>query len=345
METLTIHNTLRDAIDKIGSLKLAEKQVIFVIGDDGRLRGSITNGDLRRAILKGSKLDAGLAHIMNPKPHFILDSELNHYVDLTSYRDKGIFQIPVIDESDTLLKTIDAREKIALVPFDAVIMAGGRGKRLSPLTDTIPKPMLDLAGRPILEWIIDDLIKYDVKHIYLSVNYLRDKIKNYFGEGYQGVPITYLEEDHPLGTAGALGFISGNNRPLLVTNGDVLNNTKIEEMFKLHQAKSSLITIASIKHEYKLPFAVMENIDGRLAKIIEKPTMTYDCNAGIYMLSEKVLKEVATNEYLDMPDFVDRISNRNNGSTHVFKHFGYWMDIGTPEDYKKARSFMQYVAK
>jgi len=345
METLSIRNTLKDAISKIGNIKIAEKQIIFIVGDDGRLRGSITNGDLRRAILKSSKLDIDLAQIMNPKPYFIRDHELNQFVDLSSYRANGIFQIPVVDENDILLKSIDSREKISLVPFDAVIMAGGRGKRLSPLTDTIPKPMLDLAGRPVLEWIIDDLIKYDVKHIYLSVNYLKDKIKNYFGEGYRGVPITYLEEDYPLGTAGALGFISGNNRPVLVTNGDVLNNTKIDEMFRLHIEKLALITIASIRHEYKLPFAVMENIDGRLANIVEKPTMTYDCNAGIYMLSEKVLKEVATNEYLDMPDFVDRISKSNNGLTYVFKHFGYWMDIGTPDDYKKARSFMQYAVK
>lgn len=345
METLSIGSTLEGAISKIGTLKSTETQVIFVISNEGHLRGSITNGDIRRAIIKGMHLDTDVIDVMNPKPNFIRDSELNRFVDLSLYRDKGIFQIPVVDEKDILLKSIDAREKISLVPFDAVIMAGGRGKRLSPLTDLIPKPMLDLAGRPILEWIIDDLIKYDVKHIYLSINYLADKIKSHFGDSYRGVAITYLTEKNPLGTAGALGFVSSNGRSLLVTNGDVLNNTKIDEMFRLHRENSALMTIASIKHEYKLPFAVMENIEGRLSNIVEKPTITYDCNAGIYMLADKVLKEVAKNQYLDMPNLVESINEKRKGSVYIFNHFGYWMDIGTPDDYKQARSFMQYAVK
>ena len=345
METIGVHSTLKVALTRIGDSKLPEDQILFVVNDIGQLVGSLTNGDIRRAILNGVALETNILNVMNNDPKSIKTSDLSDFIDLSSFRNKGIYQIPIVDEENTLTRVISTTDKISLLPFDAVIMAGGRGKRLSPLTDAVPKPMLKLADKPILEWILDELIKYDVKNIYLSVNYLSNQIKSHFGSFYRGVPITYLEENKPLGTAGALGFIPTRGRDLLVTNGDVLNNVQLDEMYRYHKEKSAIASVASIKHEYKVPFAVMENSKGLLTNIVEKPTMTYECNAGIYMLSDSVTQMVNQNEYLDMPDLIENISNNKVGSTYIFNHLGYWLDIGTPKDFEQAQSFMQYARR
>ena len=220
-------------------------------------------------------------------------------------------------------------------------MAGGRGVRLKPLTDTCPKPMLPINGEPMLKMILLDCIEAGFVDFHFSVNYMKDVIKNYFGDGSDfGVKISYLEEQehHPLGTAGSLGFLNNSeNLPILVMNGDVRTQIKLNNVIATHLSNKADITICAHEHFIDIPFGVIESVNGLYTGMKEKPTYKYLVNAGIYVLDGSIVQRIIPGQRIDMPELIEDAYG-SNSKVSVCPLKSYWIDVGRPEDYKRVQA-------
>lgn len=221
----------------------------------------------------------------------------------------------------------------------AVIMAGGEGKRLRPLTENIPKPMVDIDGVPLLERQIRGLEKMGIKTIYISINYLGNIIKDYFGDGKKfGVTIHYLNEDKKLGTAGALSLLTGIDKEedILVMNGDILTSSDFENLYHFHREHRSMITVCAIDYFVNIPYGVIESDGAKVIELQEKPSQRFFCNAGIYAISMAMIQKIPKDTFLNMTDFIEQCLV-DKDAVSVFPVHEYWTDIGTPYDLEKAR--------
>ena len=222
-------------------------------------------------------------------------------------------------------------------------MAGGRGKRLSPLTDNVPKPMLKINGKPIIEHTIDNLKSFGIKKFYISVNYLKNQIINYFGDGSsKEIEIEYINEESPLGTAGSLSLINKiDTELLLLINGDVLTNLNFEKMFLNIKASHSSMIVASKEYKVDIPYAIFEESNNKVSSFKEKPSYLYYSNAGIYIFKSNLVKNIPYNTFYNITDLMENIVDEKK-----LIHFpirGYWMDIGSPVDFNRAKDFLKYI--
>ena len=323
------------AIEK-GGLKIA-----LVLNNKNELLGTICDGDIRRGLLKGETLDSSISKII--QKNCIVASTQSSKTDIIKLMsDNGVSQIPIVSENRELiglevLKEILPNENLFSKSNNAILMAGGRGKRLRPVTDNCPKPLIRINGKPILEIILEKCIEEGVNNFYISVHYLAEMIMDYFGDGSKwNVNIEYLRENEPLGTAGALSLMpKGLKNPILIINGDVLTKTNINNLFYYHLQNNADITICAREHILNSPYGVLE-VDGiKFKSIIEKPSFKQLVNAGIYILNPGILELVENKKYLDMPDLIS-ISKNNHKNIIVYPVHEYWLDIGRPESLDKA---------
>lgn len=313
----------------IGVLAICDKQ--------NTLLGIVTDGDIRRAILRSITFDQEIGLICNRTPLTAPQgvSRLDSLHLMNTGRDFVINHLPVVDNQgmlvDFILRSDLTREE--QLPVTAVIMAGGFGTRLRPLTDDIPKPMLKVGGRPLLEHTILRLKESGVRDFIITTHYLPEKIKNHFGDGRSfGVSITYIEEDEPLGTGGALGLIGICNETLLVMNGDIMTHVDFRAMFDYHIQQSAMITVGSRSYEIQVPYGVL-NCEGSAVKsIAEKPVQEFLVNAGIYYLDKSVLSSIPRGQKYNMTDLIEQMIEKNK-SVVGFPIIEYWVDIGHIEDY------------
>ena len=313
-------------------------QLAIVVDKNFVILGTITDGDIRRGIIKDHSLDIKTRHVMNTNFHFIKKGEKSELA-FEIMKKENINQVPVIDENgklhDLFLKDVKKFEKRR--NNFVVIMAGGKGKRLRPYTENCPKPMIEVSGKPMLEIILEQCIKAGFVNFYFSVNYLKDKIINYFNDGSDwGVNIEYLLENKPLGTAGSLSLIPGKIiEPILVLNGDVLTQFNLDNLLSFHNQNKSQATIGGREFVVDIPFGVLEIDNSDLIRITEKPCYKYLVNAGIYVLEPSVLNLLCLEKYIDMPDYVKLIkdSGFNVGVCPIHE---YWIDVGKPESLRKA---------
>lgn len=312
---------------------------IALVVDDGRLVGTLTDGDVRRAILGGAALDKQLLPFAQRS--FTAASPLEsrgEVLDLMQAR--AIEQVPIVDERGALLGVHLLRELLGAEerPSWAVVMAGGRGVRLRPITDTLPKPMITVAGRPILERIVLHLVGHGVRRVYLSVNYLAPIIEQHFGDGERfGCRIEYLREEKPLGTAGALSLLPEKpSEPLLVLNGDLLTQLNVADLLSFHQRGGHIATMAVTEYTHTVPFGVAELHDEQVCELVEKPTHAWWANAGIYSLSPEVLGRVRRDEETPMTALLGDCIARGE-RVGAYRVRGDWLDVGRPDELKKAR--------
>lgn len=333
---LTEKSTIKDALKAIdkGAMKIA-----VVVKDDETLFGVLTDGDVRRALLNGLTLQDNIKSIVqtNPVVCFINDSK---DVILSKSIGKKIYHLPVLDEQNKVVGVQDIDELLELKtkPNKVVLMVGGLGTRLRPLTEHIPKPMLKVGNKPILETIINNFKKYGFTDIILSVNYKAEFVKEYFGDGSNfGVKIEYIYEDKRLGTAGALSLMSKKfNESFFVMNGDLLTNVNFEHFLNFHLENNSPATMAVREYEYQIPFGVINQNEGKILSIVEKPTQSYYVNAGIYILNPDVIQLIPKNEFYDMPTlFSDLIKQQKEPIS--FPVHEYWLDIGQMNQLQQAR--------
>jgi dTDP-glucose pyrophosphorylase/CBS domain-containing protein len=331
--------TILDAISLINS---GSYLIAIIVNKNNQLMGSITDGDIRRGLLNGLSLDSPCIGIMNTRPQFS-SMEDSYEERLQIMQINEIKQLPIVDKNKTVQGLLFYGQKESLIdlPNKMLIMAGGFGTRMHPLTTDLPKPMLKLGEKPILEHIILRAKRYGIKNFYISLHYLGEVIQSYFKDGSSlGVNIEYLHEVNPLGTAGAISLIKEDFKdPLLITNGDLYIDLNYKNLVEFHLSNCADATMAIRKHVVENPFGVVETDDLEICAIKEKPKYESNVNAGIYIISQRIKKLIKADTYVDMPDLLQSAIQQNN----KFKVVAYplheeWMDIGKPSDLMIANS-------
>ncbi len=328
---VTIHDTLR-IIDS------SAMQIALVVDEENHLLGTVTDGDIRRGILKGIHLEDSVKNIMNPHPTVAKSYERRDIV-LAVMKLKRLNHIPVLDDEGRVINVETLQDLLQTDVKDniVVLMAGGLGSRLRPLTDECPKPLLKVGGKPVLETILENFMEYGFRKFYLSVNYKADMIKEYFGDGNRwGIEIYYLQEDKQLGTAGALSLLpEKTEQPLLVMNGDLLTKVNFQQLLDFHSMHQAQATMCVREYQFQVPYGVVKLEQNRLIGIDEKPVQRFFVNAGIYVLDPKVIELIPNNQFFDMPNLFKKIFDQV-GETTAFPIREYWMDIGQLNDYDRA---------
>lgn len=322
---------------------LGENLTLFVINDKDQLVGVITDGDIRRGLIRGISIDDAVKAIMNTNFKYLQENKFSFDV-VVSLKESSVKVIPMIDESFKIKRVVNIGAIKSLLPVDALLMAGGRGERLMPLTANKPKPMLEINGKPILERNIDLLSSYGVHNIYISVFYLADQIISHFGDGAKrGLDIGYLKETKPLGTLGAAGMLKNlKYDDVIVMNSDLLTNINFEDFYKTFKEEDADMAIATTSYNVTVPYAVLETNNGIVHSFREKPTYTYFSNAGIYLIKRKYIEMIQEGSFYNATDMVsDLISIGKKVITYPI--LGYWLDIGRHEDYAKAQEDIKHM--
>ncbi|MCM1152120.1 MAG: sugar phosphate nucleotidyltransferase [Muribaculum sp.] len=333
---------IREALSRLNSLS-GGNMTLFAVDEEGKLCGSLTDGDIRRAITSGGSLDGTVASVCNRGCLRITSAQDRYPVSLRA-KALGISLIPVVDESGYIRDIADMHRMKALLPIDAVLMAGGRGERLRPLTATTPKPLLKVGGRPIIDYNIEALVLHGVKSIHVTVNYLKEQITEHFERpatyGGASVKVNCVAEPFRLGTMGSLALVSGLTQgDVLVMNSDLLTNIDFAAMYEHHRNTGAELTMAVTPYSVNVPFAIVRHEGDRVTSLQEKPTYNYLANAGVYMMKRRVAEAIPKGEYLDAPDLVETLIGEGK-RVGYYTIEGTWIDIGSPDDYRAADALM-----
>ncbi len=316
---------------------LASDAILFVVDDNDKLIGSLTDGDVRRALIKDISTAEKVDLIIQANPKQIKKNEYDIH-KVIEYRKSDFKILPIVDEDGVVTNVINFRLLKSYLPVDAIIMAGGRGSRLAPLTDTIPKPLLPVGDKPIMEHNLDRLALYGIDDFYVSIRYLGQQIIDYFGKGdSKNIKIEYLGEDEPLGTIGAVSQVSEfQHNYVLLTNSDLLTNLDYERFFLDFMDNDADISIVSIPYRVDIPYAVLETNDNVITDFKEKPTYTYYSNGGIYLFKKEILESIPKNTFYNATDLLDK-ALADNKNVISYPLSNYWLDVGKPADYEKAQ--------
>lgn len=334
---LTINATIKKALQIIddGAVKFA-----IVVDSEDKLLGTVTDGDIRRAMLDGKMLNASIENVYFKTPTVVhVDSTKKEIINICTT--KKIYQIPVVDDENRVvsIKLLDELLKPNAHNNKVVLMVGGLGTRLRPLTDTTPKPMLPVGGKPILQTIVEKFVSYGFVNIIMCVGYKSNIIQDFFEDGSKfGANIEYVLEDKRMGTAGALALLSDEQKPkepFFVMNGDLLTNVNFENMLDFHIAQNAKATMCVREYDFQVPYGVVNIENGQIASIVEKPTHSFFVSAGIYMLDSSCIDMIPKGQCYDMPTLFDEMIKAGD-NTVSFPIREYWLDIGRIEEYEKA---------
>lgn len=332
--------SLRQALMQLNNLK---NLTLFILNNQKQLVGTITDGDVRRALLAGATLEDDIRNVMNPNFKYL---KRNNYTleEIKKLKAAYIKLLPIVDEEFRIQRILDLSEKRSILPVDAIIMAGGKGSRLKPLTDHVPKPLLKVGAKPIIEHNIDRLSEFGIDLFYITINYLGEQLESYFKDGSdKGIQVRYIRESKELGTMGAVTLVPELwHDTVLLMNSDLLTNIDYEELYRFFLEKEADLVVTGIPYHVKIPYAVFD-IDGDTIKNFkEKPTYTYFSNGGIYMLKKSLLDEIPHNQHYNATDFMEHLIN--TGRKVIYYPFmGYWLDIGKHDDYEKAQEDIKYL--
>lgn len=333
--TLPPTASIRDALEALN--QSGRMLTLFIVDEQRRLLGTVTDGDVRRAMLAGRAMDVPVEQAMNRSPRVLLEGEAPTG-SIGELKRNGIRLLPLVDRDGRLNRVIDLGDMHSLLPIDALIMAGGRGSRLRPFTDTVPKPLIPVRGKPIIEHALGLLDRHGVENVAISVNYLKERIKSHIGDGSAfGMVVSYLEEDRPLGTAGALGLLPRpKHETILMMNSDLLTDIDLEAMYVRFKEADADLAVATTEHLVELPYAIMDLEGDRVRSFREKPTLAYPCNAGIYLIHRRVLSQLAPNSPYNATDLIKDLLDRGR-TVLAFPIDGFWYDIGKHEDLQRAQ--------
>lgn len=339
---LIIGNTpLKECLQRLNELGL--DAILFVVDSDGKLLGSLTDGDVRRGLLSNFKLEDTLENFVQPHPKSI-QRACYTLQDIIKLRESGIKVIPVIDNNNVVINVINFRYIKSYLPVDAVIMAGGRGERLKPLTDSTPKPLLKVGDKPIIQHNLDRLISFGVDDFWISIRYLGNQIKDYIRDGSElGVRIKYIMEEEALGTIGSISLIKNFEHDyVLITNSDILTNLDYEKFFLDFIESDADFAVATIPYNVNVPYAILETHNNLIQSFREKPTYTYFANAGIYLIKKELCNKIPKDQFYNATDLLENLLE-NKYKVTSFPLRGYWLDIGTHDDYIKAQADIEFI--
>jgi len=325
--------------DAAGAIQDGGKQICLVVDQDNHIIGSVTDGDLRRGLLRGLEVQSPVNKIMNSSPVSAAIDTASESL-LETMEKHGIHQIPLVDEQGRIEGIVHLHDLSTPALFRdniVVLMAGGLGSRLTPLTDDTPKPLLPIGNKPVLEIILESFVSQNFHNFYISVNYKSEVIKAHFGDGEKwGVDVKYLEENQRLGTAGALKLIPVKTQdPVIVMNADVLTRINFPDLLEYHASQNSKATMCVREHDFQVPYGVVGIDRDQIVDIEEKPIHRFFVNAGIYVIDGEVIGLVPSGEYFDMTSLFDRIIEKKI-NTAAYPIHEYWVDIGRMEDLKRA---------
>jgi dTDP-glucose pyrophosphorylase len=323
--------------------ELSPDAILFVVDVDYKLIGALTDGDVRRGLLKGFTIDSCVDEIIQDNPRYIIKGE-NNLEKIIEYREGDFRIVPVVDENHRVVNVINFRKIRSYLPVDAVIMAGGRGQRLQPLTDTIPKPLLKVGDKAIMEHNLDRLALFGIDDFWISVKYLGEQIEDYFGQGEEkNIKIEYVWETEPLGTIGAVSKIKNFEHDyILVTNSDLLTNIDYEQFFLEFLKQDADLAVLTIPYHVSIPYAVLETNNGAVQSFKEKPTYTYYSNGGVYLIKKSVLKFIPQNTFFNATDLMEKLIQENK-KVVSYPLVGYWLDIGQHDDFIKAQKDINQI--
>ena len=344
MQNILIHkdNSILQALDKLNSIRNVSRLILFVNDDNNSIIGTLTDGDIRRSLVMYGDLNKKVVDACNKDYIFEFDNQ--NFINLQSHRDKDINILPILDSHKKLLRIIDLDRTKAILPLECMIMAGGRGKRLSPLTDNVPKPMLLIGDKPILEYNIDRLISFGIKKIFISIKYLGQQIVDYFGDGSsKGIKIEYIWEDEALGTAGALSLVSNfSTNHIILMNSDLFTDVNFEDLYLKIMNNQADMVVATIPYSVDIPYAIMDFENELVTGFKEKPKFTYYANAGIYLFKTELVHSIPKNRFYNATDLMESVIF-NKGKLKQSPLSGYWVDIGKPDDYNKAKEISKRI--
>ena len=335
-------DSLLQALKALNSLS-GDTMTLFVVDKEGKLFGSLTDGDIRRALIGGVDLSADAGSACKEGCLTVEISDKNPTLRVAEAGKKGVTLLPLTHDG-YICSLIDLRKQEGYLPIDAILMAGGAGERLRPLTQNLPKPLLPVGGRPIIDYNIENLLRNGIRKIYITVNYLADKLTDHVEKEWDrngDKRVSCVREPFKTGTIGSLKLIENPlSDNFIVMNSDLLTDIKFEEMYLHHLESRSTLTIAVIPYIVSVPFAIMDHEGDRVKGLTEKPTYNYYANAGIYIMGREVLNYIPEGEYMDATDLIDRLlEDGKKISQYVID--GRWIDIGSPDDYRHACEIME----
>lgn len=329
--------TIRETLKVLNTLS-GDSMTLFATDDNGRLIGSVTDGDIRRAIIAGHTPDDPTASIAFRDYTYISenDSPKDRYATVAKARQRRLNLLPIVDNG-VVTDILDLRRLKSALPVDAVLMAGGKGERLRPMTLSTPKPLLEVGGKAIIDRNVESLLKFGVRDIYVTVNYLKEQIIEHFADPKWEGRVHCIEEPRRLGTMGSVALIDSlASDHVIVMNSDLLTNIDFERLWLHHVDSGATLTMSTIPYIVSVPFAILHTEGDRVTSLEEKPSFNYFANAGVYMANREALEAIPKGEYLDAPDFVERLIAGGCKVSH-FAIEGTWIDIGSPDDFRYAQ--------
>lgn len=336
------HKTLLEALSQINSIG-SGPLVLFVVDDNERMVGTLTDGDSRRALIAGASVNDMTTNIMHRDFNYMKVEHINDVKEIKRQRDMKMRLVPVLDSQMHIVNVINLEEFKTRLPVDAVLMAGGKGERLRPLTEKTPKPLLPVGDKAIIDHNVDRLISYGITHINVTVNYLKEQIEQHYLEPYNGVKIQMVCEPKFLGTIGSVKFIENFfNDTILVMNSDLFTSIDYEDFYLYFQQYDAEMSVAAVPYNVSIPFGVLD-LDGRYIQgLIEKPKYNYYTNAGIYLIKRSVLNEIPENTFFNATDLIEKlIAEKKKVIRYPLN--GTWIDIGNPQEYQKAQDLVKYL--
>lgn len=336
------NQSVRDALISLDQLSL--DAILFVVDEENILIGSLTDGDLRRGFIRGLGFENSISDFIQANPRFIYENEFNQE-KLNELKESFFKIIPIVNRQHKITDILNFRLRTTMLPLDAVLMAGGEGKRLRPLTENTPKPLLKVGDKPIIEYNIDRLANVGIENIYLSINYLGEQIEEGFGNGSsKNIHIEYIREHKPLGTIGSVLLVEKfEHEEILVMNSDLLTNIDFADFYKTYKESEADMAVAATTYHVDVPYAVLESDENqKVRKLKEKPRYTYFSNAGIYIIKKKLLNMIPPDQFYDITDFMEKVIEMDY-TLITYPINGYWLDIGNHADFRKAQEDIKHI--
>lgn len=335
------NRTLLDALKQINTL--LGPLVLFVIDHENRMVGTLTDGDSRRAIIAGASVNDKVEYAMQKNFNCLYKGVDDDVAHIRHQKDLKMKLIPILDNRDHIIEIINLEKYRTKLPIDAVLMAGGKGERLRPLTDRTPKPLLEMEGKPIIDYIVEHIISFGVQNISVTVNYLKEQLSEHFAEPKKGLQVKCFSEPEFLGTIGSICFVDNfENDTLLLMNADAITDINLEDFYLNFKEHNADMSIAAVPYTISVPYGILD-IDGRNVKsVLEKPTYNYYANTGIYLIRRELLKLIPEGVFFNATDFMEVLVSKGYKVVR-FPLNGTWIDIGNPEEYKKAIELVKHM--
>lgn len=327
------------AINLIGG---SDPLTLFIQNAHGQIIGTITDGDIRRSLIGGKTLETPVSDIAH-RNFMYLNSSSYDVKQIHLAREKGIDLLPVLDDQQQIVDVVNLKRHKSYLPLDAVLMAGGKGERLRPLTEKTPKPLLKVGGKCIIDYNIDRLILFGVRHLNVTVNYLGEQLEQHFTEPRFGVKVKTVREPKFLGTIGSIKYVENfYNDTILLMNSDLFTNIDFEDFFLHFQEHDAEMSVAAVPYTVSVPYGIFD-LEGRTIKgLIEKPTYNYYANAGIYLIKRRALEEIPNDSFFNATDLIEKLISEGKKVIR-FPLNGTWIDIGNPQEYQKANELVKHM--